>query len=100
MKEWKEIESKARQIGDQEIKINDRISLVQMVSGNYKPAIDGNQTDPTELSAEDQNTIRREFGIEEIHDYDSNPLIPDDGVPLKKEEPSENEFDKNELIPD
>jgi len=96
---WKEIEAKARQIGDQEIEINDRISLIQMVSGNYKPAIKGNQTDPGNLSGDDLNTIRREFGIEEKYNFDSNPLIPECGEDAKKAD-GENEFDTNPLIPD
>ena len=101
MKDWKEIEFKARQIADEEIKINDRISLIQMVSGTYKPQIDGNQVDPGEISAEDQNKIRESFGIEEKHDYDTNPLIPgDQDPPVRKKKPFENEYDTNPLIPD
>jgi hypothetical protein len=103
MKDWKEIESKARQIADQTIKINDRLSLIQMASGGYRPAIDGNQTEPSELSGEDLNAIRSAFGIPERTDFDGNPLIPDmaptDHLPKKEKKDPENPFDQNPLIP-
>jgi len=103
MKDWKEIEFKARQIADEEIKISDRISLIQMVSGHYKPSIDGNQVDPGEISVEDQSKIREAFGIKEVmtgEDYDNNPLIPDDSPRPAKRQKSGNEYDDNPLIPD
>jgi hypothetical protein len=97
---WKEIDSAARRIADQTIKINDRISLVQMVSGSYRPAIDGNQTEPSELSGEDLNAIRSAFGIEQIHDDLGGLLTQPTSSELKKDKnKAGNPFDENPLIP-
>jgi len=59
MKEWKTVEEKARLIGTDEIEISDRVKLVKMVSGNFRPEIAGNQTQPELLTAADQNAIRQ-----------------------------------------
>lgn len=99
MEDWKKIEAKARQIGDLEIVIDERISLVQMASGNYRPKIGDNMTEPNQLDPKDQNKIREEFGIPAVQDFDSNPLIPGNDFPAKKKK-GESKFDRNPLIPD
>ena len=60
----------------------------------------GGLVDPKDLTAEDQNTIRKEFGIEEEDDFDSNPLLDfGDELPKKEKGKSENEYDNDPLIP-
>jgi len=99
MKDWKIVEHKMRLLGHEEYEITERISLIQMVAGNYMPKIDGSQKNPEDLTPEDQNTIRKEFGMKEKDDPSKgNPLIPgDNDFPKKKE--GEEEEPGNPLIP-